>query len=126
MSSKPLRLDRMFRHARVVPVVLRNGDYIGPPVGFAWMILSGLVDHKTGTDCYVSVSQRIAGVVQNGFFGSRILSATTTATYPLFNTSAAETQTQWVPTILVEKDELHFTGDAAALCIIRVLEWELE
>ena len=127
--SLPVRLDKALTKGRIVRVhlpITDNRRYV--PFGCAWLILSGMISHVTGTE------SRVIAYDEKGHmaFMTKIDSAIETEIYPLFNAVADIQVSLFTPTIIMSRggEKAHtanilFNGGVDSVCTIQVLEWEI-
>jgi len=119
-----LRLDRAFTEGIQRDFQLGNGGAVSPPSEKVWLLLSGVITHKTGTDTVVWAEVH-KPYAQHAIFERVVPSATANGTFPLFSVKSEDKNPQWTPVIIDENGRIRAAGDAAILVNFTVLEWSL-
>lgn len=121
--SFPLRLDLMLKEGVLDIIRIKAGTEYKIGVKQRILLLSGYVNHVTGTDSKVTFYIHPNSAAEE-LTNSTILSAVANGQYPLFNTVADATQMQPSLVILKEKDCIVFAGGANALVHLHVIRWQ--
>lgn len=124
MSSRPIRLDKAFTQGVLRYIIIPSGTVVSPPKNHVWLVFNGFVNHVTLTDTVIDLSVKRTTAIAAYRWISKILSATASGYYPLFNTAANEGQSQYGFIIASNNDEFSVTGDAGSDVRLSVLEWE--
>lgn len=124
MSERPIRLSDAFTEGYPRDIILRGAtSQQSPSVGTAWLILSGFLEHITGTASILTAERVMHDGSLYPYFRTEIKAADASDDVPLFNATPETISSQFQIVILRSGDQLCFTGDATALVTVRVLEW---
>lgn len=102
-------------------IAVKAGDKKGPTTGKAWLILSGSINHITGTDTIFRAYRRDAVI----FWQTMIASANGSALYPMFNAAAIAAASLFQTVIITEDEYFDIQGGAGVLARIKVFEFQI-
>lgn len=121
MSS--IRLDKAFTEGILADHFMdAANDVIHPSKNHMWLLLSGSIQHVTGTDTVVRVYKYGESALRQSF-KMTILAAVAGGQYPIFNTDSDPMTPQNQLVIITENDRLVITAGAAWYAYLRFLEW---
>lgn len=124
MSERPVRLSDAFAEGYPRDIILRGASaQQSPSPGTAWLILSGFLEHITGTASILTAERVMHDGSLYPFFRTEIKAADASDDIPLFSNTPESIASQFQIVVLRSSDQLCFTGDATALVTVRVLEW---
>jgi hypothetical protein len=129
MSSaiKGIDLSTALTKGRPLKLKFNAGNLTkSPPKGSRWMILSGVINHVTGTATTVTVvstAQEGLDVANQTEQLLNIASTEGSQVSSLFNTFADRGQSQFSIYIVTDSEQLVLAGAAAVAAMIKVLEW---